>query len=280
LQATFSVTKRGSAVTAGLVGCATARSSSDQIAALRKSPGLPTDQAISPGFLKNSDDQTVLALATISRAMIALNRPTASYQDWGVLAAANLYGRSGTFHSLRDFCKDGAWGITPHMIPHHSLHAVSGSISLALQIHGPNFGVGGGPQAVAEVFLAAATMVSENNLPGLWVVLTGHEPECLPNEELQKKQLSTTCLCAALALASPASGECASYLHISGCPARADWPDFTLADFFQTLEAGTRAGERMISEVVILDGRWRLPTGGWLRLTDSPLNDAEGDDQP
>ena len=164
-----------------MAGWATARASSDQLAALRKIPVVPADKDLAAGFLKNSDDQTVLALTVVSRAMGLLKRPTASYHDWGVLAAANLFGRSGTFQSLSSFRKDGAWGVTPHMIPHNSLHAVSGTVSQALGIHGPNFGTGGGPKAVAEAFLAAATIISENRLPGLWVLMSGHDPECLPS---------------------------------------------------------------------------------------------------
>src|SRR5207302_3070199 len=118
LQASFSVLSRGSAVAVGLAGWATARASMEQLAALRKDPGLPPDQTLAPGFLKHSDDQTVLALAAISRAMTSLSRPTACYRAWGVIAAATLFGRYGTFQSLVNFRSDGAWGITPHMIPH------------------------------------------------------------------------------------------------------------------------------------------------------------------
>ena len=93
VQATFSVSKRGS-VAVGLAACATARATSAQLALLRKDPGLPADKTLTPGFLKNSDDQTVLALVAVSRAMRALNQATVGYQDWGIVAAANLYGRA------------------------------------------------------------------------------------------------------------------------------------------------------------------------------------------
>jgi hypothetical protein len=266
LQATFSVSKRGS-VAVGLAACATARASSARLAMLRKDPGLPADKTLAPGFLKNSDDQTVLALATVSRAMAALNQPTACFQDWGVAAAANLYGRAGTFKSLLDFRKDGAWGVTPHMIPHHSLHAVSGTISLALQIHGPNFGVGGGPQAVCEAFLAAATFISENNVPGLWVVLTGHEPECVPSEDFEDKQLPTTCLAAALALQALGGTSFPNYLRISGGTAPLDWPEFKLADLIQILESAGPVRSTV---------NWRLPCGGWIELGDARSAEDNG----
>lgn len=250
MQATFSVSERGSAVGVSLAGFATARAHANELAALRKNPGLPAGKVLPPGFLKNSDDQTVLGLAAVSRAMISLDRPMDSYQQWGVVAAPNFFGRFGTLQSFLNFRKDGAWGISPHLIPHHSLHAVSGTLSQALQIHGPNFGISGGPKAVAEAFLVAATMISENNLPGLWVVLSGHEPECVPQET--DEQTPTSCLAAALALESLIDANSATSLEISGADNAldGDWPEFALADFLTALEA----------KVPI--GRWMLPGCG------------------
>jgi hypothetical protein len=262
LQASLSVAKRGGAVALGLCGWATARASAAELAVLRGNPGLPGDRALVPGFLKNSDDQTVLALAVISEAINSLGRPTDFYRDWGIIAAANLFGRSGTFQALLSFRKDGAWGITPHMIPHHSLHAVSGTVSQALQMHGPNFGIGGGPNAAAEALLTAATLISEDNLPGLWVVMTGHEPECLPSVEYPDAQLATDCLAAAIAVQSPISADCASFLHIARASAPAGWPTITLPDFLAALET-----KRAV-------GHWALPGGGW-----AVLGGADGREQ-
>jgi hypothetical protein len=238
-----------------MAGWATARASSDQLAALRKIPVVPADKELVAGFLKNSDDQTVLALTVVSRAMGSLKRPTASYHDWGILAAANLFGRSGTFQSLSNYRKDGAWGITPHMIPHHSLHALSGTISQTLGIHGPNFGIGGGPKAAAEAFLAAATIISENRLPGLWVLMSGHDPECLPSAAYPDRQVPTTCLAAAIALEPLVDSNFTSYLRVwGGCDPPADWPEFNLADFLNALETK------------IPRGRWTLPGCGRVLL--------------
>jgi hypothetical protein len=255
LQATSSVSGRGSAVAIGLAGWATVRAPSDQVAALRRNPGLPTGTTLSPGFLKNADEQTVLALAATSRAMFSMGRPTASYANWGVVAAANLFGRSGTFQSLLDFRRDGAWGVTPHLIPHHSLHSISGTVSQALRIHGPNFGISGGPSAVAEAFLGAATMISDNNLPGLWVVLTGHDPDCLVEGLNQDTKAKTHFLAAAVALEPPTSAKSASYLYISGADnTLVDWPALTLPEFVRVLESN------------VLESRWVLPGCGWVRL--------------
>ncbi|HWY85382.1 MAG TPA: hypothetical protein VNX28_01590, partial [Gemmataceae bacterium] len=195
------------------------------------------------------------ALAAISRAMVSMGRPTASFANWGVVAAANSFGRSGTFQSLLDFRRDGPWGVTPHLIPHHSLHAISGTVSQALRIHGPNFGIGGGPSAVAEALLAAATMISDNNLPGLWVVLTGPDPECLAEGLNQDTKAQTHFLAGAVALEFPTSAKSASYLYISGADKNlADWPALTLLEFLRELESN------------VPDSRWALPGCGWVGL--------------
>jgi hypothetical protein len=258
LHATLSVSGRVSAIVLGMAGWATARASGDQLAALRKNPVVPADKQPASGFLKNSDDQTVLALTAITRAMATLRRPTMAFQDWGVVAAPNLFGRAGIFQSLLGFRRDGAWGVTPHMIPHHSLHAVSGTISQALGLYGPNFGVGGGPHAVAEALLAAATMVSENTLPGLWVVMSGHDTEYLPDASSPQVDNPATCLAAALALMQPTSAKFASYLLVSACSEEGEhWSEFNLPRFLSALALPIPAG------------RWSLPGGGCMCFADS-----------
>jgi hypothetical protein len=237
-----------------MAGCATARSSPAQIATLRKNPAFPADVKLPAGFLKHSDEQTVLALATVSQALIALNRPTASYRDWGVLAAANLFGRASIYKGLCDFRREGAWGISPHLVPHLSLHAVSGTISQALGLHGPNFGVGGGPKGVAGAFLSAATLLSENHLPGLWVVMTAHNPESLPTATEQPTSESATCLAVAFALKPIKDADSATSLSVSGGDAPRGWAEFDLAEFMHALQSQKPTGE------------WALPGGGWVNL--------------
>src|SRR5262249_47987113 len=71
-------------------------------------------------------------------------------------------------------------GVSPHLIPHYALHSASGMISQVLKIRGPNLGAGGGPGGEAEALLAAATLLAEGRLPGVWVVLSGWTPELIP----------------------------------------------------------------------------------------------------
>jgi hypothetical protein len=103
------------------------------------------------------------------------------FTDWGVLAAPRYLGRLTTSLAFQRFAAEGAWGISPHLIPHRTLHAISGTISQALQIHGPNLGVGGGPKADIEVMHVAAAFLADAKLPGLWVVISGWNPEPIPH---------------------------------------------------------------------------------------------------
>jgi hypothetical protein len=251
-----------------VIGFATAQASAQQLAALRQNPELPADRSLPAGFLKNADDQTVLALTAVSRAMIDLREPAAAYQEWGLLAAPNLFGRWNIYQALLSYRKEGAWGVSPHCIPHHSLHAVSGTISQALQIHGPNLGISGGPQAVSEALLLAATMISDS-LPGLWVVLSGHEPEFLPQ---QPAETPISCLAVALALKPLNAGTSGLCLLVStGGPNvqsppslkqdRGTGVEFSLAEFRKNLQNPRP------------NGTWALPGNGWVQLGNDAMEE-------
>src|SRR5262249_35517567 len=105
------------------------------------------------------------------------------FQGWGVVAASRYLGRASLAAALRGFKAEGVWGISPHLIPHFALHSPSGTISLALGLHGPNVGAGGGLHAAAEGFLAALTCLAAGVVPGVWVVLGGWSPELVPDRK-------------------------------------------------------------------------------------------------
>jgi hypothetical protein len=130
-----------------------------------------------PTLLKHADEQTVVGLSAILHAIAAHGLQNISFTDWGVLAAPRLLARSAMIVSLQRFLAEGAWGVSPHVIPHHSLHSMSGTISHALKMHGPNFGVGAGHEGAVEVLFSAIAMLQQRQLPGLWVVWTALEPE-------------------------------------------------------------------------------------------------------
>lgn len=152
----------------GLAAFARARLPFDEVASLRKQPplGLP------PALLKHADEQTVAAFAAVARA--GLPPP---YPGWGAVAAPRFIGRLIVAAQVPRFLAEGAWGISPHVIPHRSLHSLSGTLSQALRLHGPNFGAGGGPGALAEGLRAAAALVLEQGVPGVWFVATRLDPE-------------------------------------------------------------------------------------------------------
>jgi hypothetical protein len=166
----------------------------EEKAALRRRPG-PVPEGWSrtpPSLLRYADEQTVAGTAAVFGAMDALSRPPADFERWGVVAASRFLGRANLSAALRAFVAEGVWGTSPHLIPHFALHSPSGTISLALGLHGPNLGVGGGLRAAAEGFLAALTWLAAGVAPGVWLVLSGWSPELVPDPSG----------------ASPAAGEC------------------------------------------------------------------------
>jgi hypothetical protein len=152
------------------------------IADLRKTLGHRADEPFSAAFLKPSDEQTVVALAAVLQAIAQHGLHNEDFTGWGVIAAPRFLGRSAAAEAITKFETGGAWKASPLFVPHRSLHAVSGTISQALQSKGPNFGAGGGRQAVVEGLLAALGLLS-GDLPGLWLVLTRCEPEPAPDRQ-------------------------------------------------------------------------------------------------
>jgi hypothetical protein len=174
----------------------------EAVGPLRRQPGPIYGDPFPTSFLKHVDEQTVVGLTAIFQAIhdhgLTPAPGNSGFSAWGVVAAPRFLGRSTMAAALQRFAAEGAWGVSPHVIPHRSLHSVSGTVSQALRIHGPNFGVGGGPGAAAEAVLAAAALLACRHLPGVWLVLTALDPEVAPDD---KGRPAPGTLCAALALA-------------------------------------------------------------------------------
>lgn len=166
------------AIEARVLGFAAVRAWPEELDRYRKQPTPNAPAAFSPSLLRHSENQTVAAVWATCAA--AAQRDAVTYTNWGVIAAPCLMGRAANAASLEQFAREGPWGISPHLIPHHSLHAISGAISQIFQTHGPNFGVGNGPSSGADAWLTAATLLSEGVVPGLWLVIVGTTEEYLP----------------------------------------------------------------------------------------------------
>lgn len=131
-------------------------------------------------MLKHADEQTVLALSAVLHAVDRFGLNGRTHSDWGVIAAPRYLGRLQTMFHVDRYRRQGASTVSPLIIPHLSLHSTSGTISQALGLHGPNFGVGGAHGHLAEGLLAALVLADEG-VPGAWLVATAWCPEPLPD---------------------------------------------------------------------------------------------------
>ena len=157
------------------------------------------------GLLKNSDDQTVVGVAAVLQAISSGGLSSTRFSEWGVLAAPRFIGRVTMVTLLRRFAAEGAWGVAPQLIPHRSLHSLSGTVSQALKIHGPNLGIGGGPGALTEIFWISTAMLHGDRLAGAWIVLTGWTPEPIV-ESGEPLPPDLRCTALAMALTAARSG--------------------------------------------------------------------------
>jgi hypothetical protein len=248
---------------------------------LRQSPGRGLGQPLPAAFLKHADEQTVVALAAVFRAVHHFDLAQTCFHHWGVIAASCFLGRATLAVALQRFTLEGAWGVSPHLIPHRSLHSVSGTISQALQVHGPNFGVGGGPGSTSEALLVAGALLARDRLPGLWVVLTGWDAEPVLDlrggPSANGHKTAKACAALALALAADQPGRPGPRLHVgagasdrppsrnsAAAPGRASFNLEALAQVLASpvpLNPASHAGGEDGVPVA-----WSLDCGGWVKL--------------
>jgi len=162
----------------GLTALGLAESPLREIDNVRKKLGPPGGEPFGPTLLRASDAQTVLGLAAVVQAMESAQMSCAQVASWGIIAAPRYMGKEGAGTALHKYASGGgAWKVSPMVVPHNCLHALSGTISLALEIKGLNFGAGGGPSALIDGLTTACTLLDEGRLPGLWLVVTQCFPE-------------------------------------------------------------------------------------------------------
>jgi hypothetical protein len=210
-------------------------------------------------FFKHSDEQTIAAMHAAARVVQGPAWANEDFQDWGAVACPRFFARAPMAAALQRYEAEGAWGISPHLIPHRSLHTVSGTLSQALKIHGPNYGVGGGTDGAAETLLAAAALLAGGTVRGVWVLLTGFDPEVVPIYPFSSDSPAPASDCVAVALALR--------------PAHASQSGLFLEVGMDRLGMHNRLAETLSLEklaAVLHDGpapaEWKLNCGGWCRL--------------
>jgi hypothetical protein len=262
LNASMRVSAVGTTIRCRVATAAVVRGSAEQVATWRKQPVVVGAQKMPVSFLKQSEDQTVVAVQAVLSALERQGWHDRSFADWGVIAAPNLFGRFSIAHSILRYAQEGAWGVSPNLIPHQSLHAMSGTVSQALKIYGPNFGISGAPNALPDAFLIAAAMVTDRQLPGLWLVLSGHESEWIPACEGANPP-APVCRAVALALTPAEENEGGLYLSIGQAHRETSsrdsmsWlPEIQLDLLAEALADPNRQPA----------GKWRLDDSHWLEL--------------
>ena len=151
------------------------------IGALREAPVLGAPP-LPPRFLRHADEHTVVGIRAVQEAMAAIGQspknPRAGASDrFAVVAAPCGAGRPASARTLVSLREGGPVTVSPHVVPQCSLHAVASAVSVGLRIHGPNIGVGGGPEALSEAFVTALSLLDEPGVEGCWLVLTAWDEE-------------------------------------------------------------------------------------------------------
>jgi hypothetical protein len=254
------------AVACEVLAHAAVRVSLAAAAELRRQPGPPDSPALPGNFLKHADEQTIVGLSALFHAIVVHGLRDVAFTDWAVLAAPRFLARSAMIASLLRFQAEGAWGMSPHMIPHRSLHSLASTVNLALKSNGPNLGVGGGPGGAVEVLLAAVAMLERCRLPGLWIVWTAQEPDGAL-DHTGRADPATVCRALAVALTPARSDGAGLRLHVEAGLAPAGGGPELYPDYFYLENLLSRAvgepGRHITQDLgagvrVTLDGPRRL----------------------
>ncbi len=193
-----------SAIQVGILGWSSYAFGLEQLQQLRTELRLPDGQPLPHAFVRHADEQTLAALAVTLQLREQLP-PLPQPEHWGVLAAPEYFGKEATLAALQRYSVDGPGGISPHLIPNHCLHSLSGSLSVLLGLHGPNYGVGGGPGQLVDLLLAGMLETVQQPVPGFWLVATGWRK--LPRELGLSNATAPVCLAMALAVCRMNSDE-------------------------------------------------------------------------
>ncbi|MFM7244278.1 MAG: hypothetical protein ACKO40_08915 [Planctomycetaceae bacterium] len=146
------------------------------VGTLRDAPPPAGAPALPVRFLRHCDEQTVVAVRAVLDVLSRVDEPPAA-ETCGVVAAPCQAGRVVTARSLSQLRTGGAVTVSPHIVPQCSLHSVAGAVSVALGLHGPHLGIGGGPDAVAEGVFTAASLFQAGACNACWLLISDWEQE-------------------------------------------------------------------------------------------------------
>lgn len=149
-----------------------ARGTPSELKDWRRNPGEFGGEKLSYSLFKHADEQSVAGVVAVLRAIASFELDARGFDRWGVIAAPRFQGRSTFDVVWPRFLAEGAWGVSPHLAPQHTLHATSGLISQVLKAHGPNFGVDRARGAEIDGLMAASWALQTRKAPGVWAVMT------------------------------------------------------------------------------------------------------------
>ncbi|MFO0969329.1 MAG: hypothetical protein U0793_27550 [Gemmataceae bacterium] len=222
----------------------------------RQAPGAIAGKGVPSSLLRHADEQTAVGLWAVQKLFENSGVP-GDLASWGVIASGTFFGREAQANGTLRFRDEGAWGVSPNLIPHHSTHALSGTISLALGCHGANFGVGGGANAVPEAFLTAAALMQPPLQPGLLLILTGFADEFVPSLSEPMPGPDTVIQAAVLALepAPGAVGSVCEWRRQAASSRDAARNDLCLDDLIRCLQTRPAAASWRLAADIRLDVR-------------------------
>lgn len=210
-------------------------------------------------FFRYADEQTILATWAVDAALRKAGLQARQTSDWGIIAAPEFLGRQQLALYIDRFARNGAPRVSPNSIVQHSLHSVSGALSILLASRGPNLGAGGGHRALEEGLLAGLTLFDSSAVPGCWLIATKWDPLPLPDVHGDGSS-SATCYAVALGLNSNAD-PCDGRLVLNGpvVGAQARLGVLSVPRLLACLEQSDRRGIQQAAT-------WRLSWGGAVTL--------------
>ena len=177
-----------------------------------------TAPALPPRFLRHSDEQTVVGMHAVLAAISRYPEPRPSFDLHGVIAASCQAGRISAAQTLVQAAAIGGTAVSTRIVPECSLHSPAGAVSVGLGMHGPNIGVGGGPDALAEGLFTAISWLrpmaaGRMRCDGVWLIVSGWDEEPVL-DAAGKPVTDPICRAVALSLVPLRAGQRALELHV------------------------------------------------------------------